>query len=244
MNTSNLSPAYNALPDRAEPCPESIGLVFLHHLTDEVTANNLQSFRDWNPGMTIVTMSAAEPFPDGYSIQDFSEYREKWARHTAQEGRHNSSADVLLYAWYQNRRERCDRWVVVEWDAYCAMRVGDFFAIAWEFDVVAPGVVWRNRDPGWYWFSAVPTLPADLQPFAVGIAPFCFIMVRDAVLEKVCQRVPWDQLGKGNSELRFATLVYASGFTPVPNPLAGWNIGWQPLPETTPVHKGMWHPVK
>lgn len=244
VNSSNLSRASNELPDRAEPCPERIGLVFLHHLTDEVTANNLQSFRDWNPGMTILTMSAAEPFPGGYSIQDFPEDQEKWARHTAQEGLHTRSADLLLYAWYRNRRERCDRWVIVEWDAYCAMRVEDFFACVWEFDLVAPCVRWQNREPEYGWFGTLRTLPHDLQPYGVAVVPFCFLLLKDAVLDAVCRRVPWEQLGKCNAELRFGTLAHASGFAPVANPLAGWNITWQPLPETAPVHAGMWHPVK
>lgn len=223
---------------------ETVGIVFLHHRTDAVTANNLQSFRDWNPGLLIVTMSAGEPFPGGYAIRDFPAEAEKWERHTGQPHLQKQSADLLLYAWYHHRREHCDRWVIVEWDAFCAMPVEDFFARVWDFDVVGPSVIWRNREPGWAWFSAASTLPEELQPRAVGIMPFCFVLLRDAVLEAVCQRVPWEHLGQGNCELRFGTLVHAAGFVPVANPLASWNIGWQPLPDATPMNGGMWHPVK
>lgn len=151
---------------------------------------------------------------------------------------------MLLYAWYANRRERCERWVVVEWDAWCAMAVEDFFAPVWEFDLVAPAVCWQNRESGWFWFSKTHTLPAHLHAFAVGVMPFCFLLIRDEVLEAVCARVPWDHLGECNGELRFGTLAYAAGYVPVANPLAGWNITWQPLPKDTPVQRGMWHPVK
>lgn len=223
---------------------ETVGIVFLHHRTDPVTANNLQSFRDWNPDLLIVTISAGEAFPGGYAIRDFPAEAEKWERHTGQSHLQQRSADLLLYAWYRHRREHCDRWVIVEWDAFCAMRIADFFAHVWAFDVAGPTVVWRNREPGWPWFATASTLPADLHPWAVGVAPFCFILVRDAVLAAVVQRVPWAQLGQANCELRFGTLVHAAGFVPVANPLASWNIGWQPLPETTALGAGLWHPVK
>ena len=123
----------------------------------------------------------------------------------------------------------------MEWDAYCAMRVEDFFACVWDFELVAPYVRWPNREPEDGWFQRLGTLPADLQRYAVAVVPFCFLMVRDAVLSAVCSRVPWEHLGECNGELRFKTLAYASGFMPVANPLAGWNITWKPLPETTPV---------
>ncbi len=223
---------------------ETIGIVFLHHEIDEVTANHLQSFRDWNPDAKIVTVSASEPFPGGYSIHDFPAHAERWERHTSEHGLEAKSADLLLYAWYENRHEHCDRWVIVEWDAFCGMAVEDFFGLVWDFDLVVPTVRWRNRDPDWYWFSTVQTMPPDLQQFAVGITPFCFIFARDTVLHAICQKIPWEQLGKCNGELRFGTLAYACGFVPITNPLASWNIGWLPLPESTSVHTGMWHPVK
>ena len=223
---------------------ESLGIVFLHHRVDEVTANNLQSFRDWNPHATIVTVSAEEPFPGGYSIRDFPRFKASWERQSCKPGLRARSADLLLYAWYLHRREQCDRWLVVEWDAFCAMPVVDFFAATWEFDFVVPNVCWQTREPEWYWFQHIGSLPAGLQPFATGISPFCFLLARDAVLRAVCERVPWDCLGECNSDLRMGTLAYACGFVPVANPLSSWNITSQPLPETTPVDAGMWHPVK
>ena len=101
---------------------ESLGVVFLHHRTDEVTANNLASFRDWNPHATIVTMGAEESFPGGYSIRDFPRFAEHWHHQISKPGMRGQSPDLLLYAWYQNRREHCDRWLVVEWDSFCAMK--------------------------------------------------------------------------------------------------------------------------
>ena len=113
-------------PDRTA-LQETIGIVFLHHRTDEITANNLQSFREWNPAATIVTVGAGERLPGGYSIRDFPKHADLWDRHTRQTGLGTRSADLLVYSWYENRREHCDRWLIVEWDAFCAMTVDEFF---------------------------------------------------------------------------------------------------------------------
>jgi len=220
-----------------------VGIVFLHHQVDAITENNLKSFRDWNPEATIVTVSAGEPFPGGYSIRDLPQ-GPFWEEHNWKWKMQSRIADVLLYSWYLNRREHCDRWVVVEWDAYCGMPVEKFFEHVWDFDLVAASTRWPHRDWEWFWFSTVKTLPDDLQPFALGLVPFCFLMMKDHVLSAVCDRVPWEHLGCCNAELRFGTLACAAGFGAVSNPLAQWNISSRELPEHSPVHQGMWHPVK
>jgi hypothetical protein len=221
-----------------------LGIVLTHFRTDAITTRNLQSFRDWNPDAVIVTVSGGEAFPGGYSILDLPGHSERWKQLAGRSDLQAQAGDLLIYAWYENRREQCERWVIVEWDAYCAMPVEEFFAHVWEFDVAGPTVQWQNRDPDWYWFSKLHTLPAELQPFGMGIMPLCFVLVRDEALAEICSQVPWGQLGEGNAELRFGTLAFAAGFVPVATPLAGWNISWNPLTEGTPVHSGMWHPVK
>ena len=227
------------------PSAEIIGIVFLHHDTSATAANNLQSFRDWNPNTQIVTMSAGEPFEGGYSIRDFPEHSARWNRHLVKHPEaHRNSADVLLCAWYENRREQCDRWLVVEWESFCASTVEDFLAPVAAFDFSGPSVRWLNRDPDWHWFKHVGKLPGELRPCAVGVMPFSFLLLNDAVLAAVTKHFPWDSLGNVSSELRFATVAHAYGFAPVANPLAGWNITWKPLDENTPLTEGMWHPVK
>jgi len=37
---------------------ERIGVVFLHYCADPVTLRNLESFREWNPDLTIVTVTS------------------------------------------------------------------------------------------------------------------------------------------------------------------------------------------
>ena len=223
------------------------GIVFLHHRTDDVTLNNLATFREWNPGVPLVTVSgSSERIEGGYSIEDFPEEAVQWRRHTSDEELRGRSVDLLVYAWHRNRRERARHWVLVEWDAYCGMPLAEFFAPVREHDLVAPAVRWPARDPEWHWFHKKWTLPEWLAAKAVGVMPFCFLRVADAVLEEMVRLVPWDQLGRCNSELRFGSLAHAAGFIPTSHPSVHWNIGWQPIREGTPIDAapGMWHPVK
>ena len=228
----------------SEPSVIPLGIVFLHHQTDEVTLNNLASFRRWNPDAFIVTMSAGAALPGGYSIAEFPKMKEIWDRHTKTGDLRGRSADLLLYAWYLNRREHCERWLIVEWDTYCASSVEVFFQAAWEHDFVAAHVQWPLKNPQWYWWRTHDSLPSHLHRFAAGIVPFSCLLVKDSVLDAVTRIVPWDQLGRCNGELRFATLANACGFPPSQVPSRNQTIEWQPLPQTTELRGGLFHPVK
>ena len=48
---------------------ETLGILFLHHNTSAETRRNLASIRARNGSAVIVTMSAAEPFKNGYTLQ-------------------------------------------------------------------------------------------------------------------------------------------------------------------------------
>lgn len=223
------------------------GIVFLHHRKDDVTLNNLATFREWNPGVPLVTMSGSEErIEGGYTIHDFPEEAVQWTRHTSGGELRGRSADLLVYAWHRHRRERARHWVLVEWDAYCGMPLSEFYSPVRDHDLVAPAVRWPLREPEWSWFHQKWTLPDWLAAKSVGVMPFCFLWVADAVLEEMVRLVPWDQLGRCNSELRFGSLAHAAGFIPTSHPSVHWNIGWKPLREGTPVEAapGVWHPVK
>ena len=122
------------------PRKSKFGIVFLHHSTDEVTLNNLQSFRQWNPDATIVTMSGGDPLPGGYSIQNFPDWIERWRKQTAKPGLRARSTDLLVYAWYQNRWEDCEKWLLVEWDTFCACPVEEYFGKLMDRELVASSV--------------------------------------------------------------------------------------------------------
>lgn len=226
------------------PAVERLGIVFLHHRTDEVTLNNLESFRRWNPDATIVTVSPTTALAGGYSIEQFADYKKIWDRHTASVHLRARSADLLLYGWYLNRKEECERWLVVEWDTYCTTKVEKFFEADWERDLVVSRVRWPLKDPGWYWWKSHASLPPDLHRFAAGTVPFSCILIKDAALTAIVEKVPWDQLGECNGELRFGTLANACGFPPIEVSSGKEFIDWEPLAPTSKLVGGLFHPVK
>jgi hypothetical protein len=225
---------------------DKLGIVFLHHRNDWVTLRNLDSFREWNPGVPIATVTSNERIKGGYSILDDPELGPIWRAHIERDnGRLRArSSDLLLFYWYLNRREHCKRWLVVEWDAFCAMPAEEFLAPVADFSSAGSIVHHTQSSPEWYWFQEAPSLPENLRPFAMGISPTCYIVFADEVLDTIVKLVPWDHLGTGNSELRLGTLVNYAGYDVVEHPLAKGRICWKPLPKMSPIPCGMWHPIK
>jgi len=105
----------------------NLGILFLHHQIDEVVLNNLASVRRHNPGANVVTMSAAEPLPGGYSLDATPEIKEL---HVAQPKR---SGDRLLCSWFMQRKEQCKKWWIIDWDVYCTMSVREYYEPVWNF---------------------------------------------------------------------------------------------------------------
>lgn len=221
-----------------------LGIVFLHHRVDAVTLNNLQSFRRWNPDATIVTMSANESLPEGYSIQRMAGWVDRWRKQTAKPGLRARSTDILVYAWYHNRLEDCEKWLLVEWDSYCACPVEEYFGMLMEKDLVASTVHLQEDGGNWSWFRKSRSLPEGIQSDAAGVVPFSLVLISDSTLSSMCKMLPCGDLGDGNGELRFASLARACGVTPHPNPFAPGKNGWSPLRRGTLLGRGMWHPVK
>lgn len=223
---------------------ESLGIVFLHHTADEITRANFASFRRWNPGETIISVSAGDALENGYSIREIAGAAAIWESRTNSLNRRAESADLLLYLWYPSRREFCDKWLIVEWDAYCEMPARDFLSNVWEFPISGPSIRLPNRENEWHWFQHVADFPVDLQPYATGIVPFCFIQIADYVLANVYRLASSLELEAGNCELRLPTLASALGFPAVANPRADGKITWQAHPVDTEITEGMWHPIK
>ena len=180
----------------------------------------------------------------GYCLHDLPEYQRRWDRHIANTGMIARSSDLLVYAWYANRKDSCDRWLIVEWDSYCATPLREYLAPVWDRDVVGPSVHFARLNSDWWWFNRLKSVPEPLWKYGAGIAPFTFIFVSDIALNAIANAVPWEQLGNANGELRFATLANSLGITPVAHPHSGPTITWKPLPPDTPLESGIFHPVK
>src|SRR5882724_2211784 len=110
---------------------KELGILFLHHATNPVTRANLASARRQNPRATIVTMSAGEKFPNGYSLEATPHIQQFHSRNS------HRGSDWLVCSWFLQRRERCKKWWIIEWDTYCATSVRNYYRPVWDFPFVA-----------------------------------------------------------------------------------------------------------
>src|SRR5215469_230010 len=158
---------------------EKLGILFLHHDIDKVVLNNLASVRRHNRKATVVTMSAGSPLDGGYSLQATPQIQ---AMHSLTATR---SSDWLVCSWYVQRREKCDKWWIIEWDTYCTMSAREYYRPVWHFPFVASSVRMPNREPEWPWFRARGDLPKQLRDYAAGAVPFLYLVSNDA-LKSIC----------------------------------------------------------
>jgi len=215
---------------------DKLGILFLHHDVNDVVENNLASMRRQNPDATIVTMGASCALPNGYSLQNTPEV---YALHAKQARR---SGDWLVCSWFAQRKERCDKWWVTDWDAYCTMPIREYYAAVWKLPLVAPSIRLMHRDPKWFWFRGVKKLPEKFRAYAMGIVPSLYLVDED-VLGRICTVLLRERFTAGNAELRFGTAANWCGFPPCGYSPPGDGIGCIPWSEL-PNGKGIFHPVK
>ncbi len=230
-------PRISARPLRARPSSD-LGVVFTHYRTDPVTERNLASFRAHHAG-PVETASAEARFPDTADCAT-----ERWQRVTAGEReRRWRNADLLVFEWFKQRRHRCRTWLIVDWDTLCTGPLDAYARAAQDYDVVAPSVKLTTRDLEWPWFREVPRLPPELQPYAMGVVPFCGTIVSETALSAMCDAL--DRLASDIfCELRFATLAAWCGFPPVANPEADAGLSWTGAALGVRAPGVLRHPVK
>lgn len=227
----NLEQSYGDVQFR-----QTLGVLFLHHNVNEVVLANLKNIRDHNPHATMVTMSAGEKIAGGYSIEATPGLK---AIHGQSIRR---SSDWLVCSWFQQRKEQCDKWWIVEWDTFCRSSVQEYYRPVWKFPYVASTTLYRYRNPDWSWFKFASKLPEPLRPFAMGASPFIYL-VSESALQAVCTKLLASPSSAGNGELRFATAANSCGYAPCayspPNDCITW-MKWKQLDEKALII----HPVK
>ncbi|MET4082941.1 hypothetical protein ABIB40_002908 [Pedobacter sp. UYP30] len=184
---------------------------------------NKRTFKMSNPGVEVITV-----------MSHFNEPNQAWL-----------STDLSIFHWYALNRPVCERFVLVEWDAWCDLNLHDYFKRVWDCDVVGPCIKYPKRDE-WYWFSTISQMPMEIQPYATGIVPFCGIMVSQKAMDKICEEILNPCYLGLNSELRFATVAVMLGFEPITNPVVSRSISWRNTQELVDGRKtkGIHHPRK
>ena len=213
-----------------------LGILFLHHTQNAVTLNNLQSVRRQNPKATVVTMSPDNPLPGGYCLTDTPHLKEF---HSQMPKRRE---DFLVCSWFLQKKEKCDKWWIIEWDVFCEVPVVDYYKDVWHYSFVASSVCLPNREPSWYWFRHAAGTPESYRPYIMGALPFLFLF-SEAALDATCQMLLDDPFTVGNSELRFATAANRCGYPPCGFSPPRDRITWRAFKKISG-SPTIFHPVK
>jgi hypothetical protein len=215
---------------------EKLGIVFLHHNTNEITRRNLASIKRHNRDATIITISAGEPFNGGYSLEETPNIKRLHSHNPSR------SSDWLVCSWFVRRKEKCHKWWIAEWDTFANTSVKSYYKAVWNHPFVASSVRLRYREPEWGWFGQAQDLPETYRAYVMGAVPFIYL-VSEQVMQRVCSTLLSAPIRQGNGELRFATVANRCGFPPCgyspPNDRITW-IQWHRLPR----EKTIFHPVK
>jgi hypothetical protein len=204
---------------------ELIILICWHQEYDEekilAFEKNRKSFVDYNPGIEIITV-----------MNIMSDPKEAWL-----------STDLSVFNWYSNTGKRAERYVIVEWDCWCDCDMRGYFSRVWDCDLVVPSIKYPERDD-WVWFKTVHQLPDKARPFAVGVTPFCGILISETAMAAISQEIFKDGYRGLNSELRLGTIATMLDLDPIVNPVYNRSIGWRFVSPFDLKYKGLHHPRK
>lgn len=217
--------------------------VFIHHNVDRVTREHWLRCCRFAPGPVISVSATQERLPRGCSIHDWPDEAKAIADHAEKYPELRAkSTDLLLIAWFKNRKVSGSSYFIVEWDTLVNCPIQDWLKPVMPYPFSAPSIRTRNREQEWCWFHGISSLPETIQPFACGTVPFTCLHIEHHLLEKITARYP-RQFGLNNGEIRFATVAASCGGPPVAHPAGGKTITWHPF---APVGLAptIYHPIK
>lgn len=184
---------------------------------------NRESFVRFNPDIEVITVMNA-----------FSNSKQAWL-----------STDLSMFYWYIKNGifQRSERYVLVEWDCWCDCSLEEYFGRVWDCNLVVPSIKYPERDD-WYWFSTVNQLPEHARPYAVGITPFCGILISNEAMQAISHEIIKPEYVNLNSELRLGTIATMLNFDPIVNPVYTRSLGWRFSSPFDLKYKGLHHPRK
>ncbi len=193
----------------------------------EAFEENRKSFLISNPELEIITVMN--------SFHDIEDNKDQaWL-----------CSDIPMYQWYleNSKKQNSARYLLVEWDCWCDVDLKEYFKKVWDCDLVVPCVKYPERD-SWYWFSKINDLPKNVIKYAVGVMPFCGILISNKAMKKICREIVKPKYMKVISELRLGTIATMLKIDPIPNPVPNRIIGWHGVSPYDCKYKGLHHPRK
>jgi hypothetical protein len=220
-------------------------ILFAYHKVDALTLHHLALLKQHNLHVPIVPLTDDVPdhLDGGVDVKSFPDPWPKtrpWRR-----------CDTMLYRWFLNRNVQAERYLWLEYDVRCTVRIREAYAEVWDADVACRDLMlcgrFRNTRQGryldveWNWFSEIGLMHETDRPFAAGLVPLACTLFSHRGLEAITSSVTNRDI---YCELRIGTAARKSGLNVVEFPEAlRSGIRWDPH-ATVPTGDGIFHAVK
>jgi hypothetical protein len=217
--------------------------VFIHHQVDDVTVDHWKRCGHFSDHPVATVSATDHRLPHGACLSDWPDDARWYQAFLTRYPNFKAKAtDLLFLAWFRNRPFDAERYFIVEWDTLVNCSIESWLRPVERFDLAAPSIRTKSREPEWGWFECTRYMQSKLVPYAIGIVPFTCVQVSHRAMERISAAYP-DDPGAMNGEIRFPTIAASQGIVPVANPSATQTISWQSL-RPIGLAEDIYHPIK
>lgn len=210
-----------------------IAVIFLHHTTCDITLNNYNLIKKFNPDCSV--------FPVGFSWHNLMENSHAVHRHDSYpnneqlnkilfNGKSTSSeSDLCIYDFFLHHQD-FKHYFVIEWDTYCNCslreyyrdqinKVDTFSAFIFNNKEDVPNAIRKMNVKEWSWYNYFQTLksPEDKQkllPYLGGTYPTSLLYYSQKTLHDMVDLLLQNPRLYDNiqNEMRLGTLLQQAGY--------------------------------
>lgn len=225
-----------------------ISILFLHYSVDDVTIQNYELIKKYNPDKNIYTIGFGNHnLIDGSHIVSRKEsYPKNDILNITCKNQYWSEADLLIYDFYLNY-PNLPTYFVIEWDTYCNCSLERFYGNALTMTNFSHMTYPSETLNDWYWYTLLSP-SQKLIPNIGGIGPTSGLFFTKSVLSSIVNLMINNPRQYDNmfSEMRLGTLLQQSGHTlNKPFNTSESYINWKYDNITfNPLNLGYYHPIK
>jgi hypothetical protein len=225
-----------------------ICILFLHYKNDDVTFQNYNLIKKYNPNKNIYSIGFEnhDLINNSHVVYRKQSYPQNKNLNETCKKEYWSEADLLIYDFYINN-PNFSKYFIIEWDTYCNCSLEDFYGNSLNMSNFSHCIADKENLESWYWYTQLSDFQKLISNIG-GIGPTTCLFFIGTVLSSIVNRMLSSPRIYDNmfSELRLGTLLKQSGYTlnkPFLNSESyiNWNIDYIKFDSSKP---GYYHPIK